>query len=166
MSLPQANARNLRRIMHQQHKTGGALLALATESERSIIDGDTRKLAEIEGRQRALVDQSAAQETGRQEATADLAAKLGMDPDATLSMLVPVLSSTDVIALTTLRAQIVAVQSRTETQNRCNARLLENALGFVKFNLEALTTAALRPARYGVNLARLEAPSFYVDSKA
>ena len=53
-----------------------------------------------------------------------------------------------------------------ESQNQCNARLLENALGIVKFNLESLTTAALRPARYGVNMARLEAPSFYVDSKA
>ena len=28
------------------------------------------------------------------------------------------------------------------------------------------TTAALKPARYGVNMVRLEAPSFYIDSKA
>ena len=163
---PPAFAAALRRIMQQQLTTGRSLLALAEVSEQAIIEGDTRKLEELAPQQRTLMEQQLAQESTRLQTTAELSARLGLERAPTLSMLLPELAPSDAIALATLRTQILATQRRMESQNHCNAQLLENALGFVKFNLEALTTAALRPARYGVNMARLEAPSFYVDSKA
>lgn len=161
-----AFAAALRRIMQQQLTTGRSLLALAEVSEKAIVEGDTHKLEALAPQQRTLIEQQIAQENARQNATAELTAKLGLDETPTLTTLLPELAPADAIALATLRTQILATQRRMDSQNQCNAVLLENALGFVKFNLEALTTAALRPARYGTNVARLEAPSFYVDSKA
>ncbi len=152
--------------MQQQLATGRSLLALAEVSEKAIIEGDTRTLETLVPQQRILLEQQLAQENARQQATAELSAKLGLNQAPTLCTLLPELSPADAVALAALRTQILATQRRMESQNHCNAQLLENALGFVKFNLEALTTAALRPARYGLNMARLEAPSFYVDSKA
>lgn len=151
--------------MQQQLSTGRSLLALAEVSEQAIVDGDIHKLEILAPQQRTLIEQQIAQENARQQATKELSAKLGLDNAPTLTTLLPELSPSDAIALAALRAQILATQRRMETQNQCNAQLLENALGFVKYNLETLTTAALRPARYGVNMARLEAPSFYIDSK-
>jgi len=163
---PPAFAAALRRIMQQQLTTGRSLLALAEVSEKAIVEGDTQRLETLAPQQRMLIEQQIAQENARQQATAELSARLGLEQAPTLTTLLPVLAPADAIALAALRTQILATQRRMESQNQCNAQLLENALGFVKFNLEALTTAALRPAKYGVNMARLEAPSFYVDSKA
>ena len=161
----QAFAAALRRIMQQQLSTGRSLLALAELSEKAIIEGDTRQLEALVPQQRILIEQQLAQENARQQATAELSAKLGLNQAPTLTTLLPELSPGEAIALASLRTQILATQRRMESQNHCNAQLLENALGFVKFNLEALTSAALRPARYGVNMAQLEAPSFYIDSR-
>ena len=163
---PPAFAAALRRIMQQQLTTGRSLLALAEVSEQAIVEGDIRKLETLAPQQRTLIEQQIAQENARQQATTELSARLGLDKAPTLTTLLPELTPADAIALAALRTQILATQRRMESQNQCNAQLLENALGFVKFNLEALTTAALRPARYGTNMARLEAPSFYIDSKA
>lgn len=163
---PPAFAAALRRIMQQQLTTGKTLLALAEVSEKAIVEGDTQKLETLAPQQRILLEQQIAQENARQQAACELSARLGLEQAPTLTTLLPMLAPSDAIALAALRTQILATQRRMESQNQCNAQLLENALGFVKFNLEALTTAALRPAKYGVNMARLEAPSFYVDSKA
>ena len=166
MSRPTAFASTLKRIMQQQLATGRALLALAEDSERAIIAGDTRTLDSIVPQQRTLLEQQSQHENLRLQATAELTARLGMDQEPTLSSLLPLVSPSDAVALAILRTQIMAIHRRMESQNKCNAQLLDNALGFVKFNLEALTTAALKPARYGVNMAQLSAPSFYIDSKA
>ena len=152
--------------MQQQLTTGRALLSVAELSEQALIAGDTDRLSALTPQQRILMDQQAGQETARQQAAADLSAKLGLESESALSAMLPRLAPADAVALATLRAQILATQRRLETQNHCNAQLLENALGFIKFNLEALTKAALKPARYGVNMTRLSAPSFYIDSKA
>ncbi|HLJ55958.1 MAG TPA: flagellar protein FlgN [Chthonomonadaceae bacterium] len=163
---PPAFAAALRRIMQQQLTTGKSLLALAEVSEKAIIEGDTGKLSELVPQQQALLEMQIAQEKARQEAATVLSTRLGLEDSAPLSTLLPELAPADAIALAALRTQILATQRRVESQNDCNRRLLDNALSFVKFNLEALTSAALKPAKYGVNLTRLEAPSFYIDSKA
>ena len=58
-----------------------------------------------------------------------------------------------------MHQQLEIVQAR-------NRRLIDNALEYARFSLELLTEAALQPARYGANLARISAPTFYIDSKA
>lgn len=161
-----ASAAALRRTMLQQLTTGRALVALAEMTERALIAGDPARLETITPQQRALLEQQAAHEAARQQATAELSARCGMTGAPTLTGLLPALSPVDAQALAGLRARILETSRRADSLNRSNARLLENALEFVKFNLQALTSAALKPARYGVNLAQLAAPSFYIDSKA
>ncbi len=62
--------------------------------------------------------------------------------------------------------QVLETQGLLDVVNARNLRLLDNALEYVRFSLEMLTTAALKPARYGTNLAQIAAPTFYIDSKA
>ena len=78
----------------------------------------------------------------------------------------PVLPAREQEPLRRLRLQLIDIHQQLERSNRRNRLLLENALDFVRFSLDALTTAALQPARYGTNLAQIAAPSFYIDSKA
>ena len=69
-------------------------------------------------------------------------------------------------SLRDLRADLLKLHQQLEIVQARNRRLLDNALEFVRFSLETLTTAALQPARYGTNLKRIAAPTFYIDSKA
>ncbi len=166
MSRPTPGAAALRRAMHLQLMTGRALLVLAELSERATIAGDTRALESLEPKQRGLLEQSSAHEFARRMAAAELAVALGLDGAATLKTLLGALLPGEAAQLIALRSQILDVNRRLERINASNARLLRNALGYVQFNLNALTSAALKPAKYGVNLAQISAPSFYVDSKA
>lgn len=152
--------------MQQELTLSKGLLALAERSERAIIDGDIETLDTLEQQQRSLLDQQVALETERQLITAELAKRLKFDRVPTLTELLPALPASEATPLAVLRRQMLATQRRLDTVNKSNARLLENAIEFVKFSLGALTSAALKPARYGVNLARLSTPSFYIDSKA
>lgn len=166
MPRPNSNAAALRRIMQQQLATGKTLITLAEASEQALIEGNTAKLEALAPQQRGLLDTQITQEMVRQQVTRDLSQMLGVERAPTLSALLPALPRTEAMALDTLRQQILETERRMDILNQRNGILLENALGYVKFSLEALTSAALKPARYGVNLARLSAPSFYVDSKA
>jgi flagellar biosynthesis/type III secretory pathway chaperone len=152
--------------MQQQLTTGKSLLALAQVAERAIIAGDTQKLEEIEPSQRILLEQQAEQETARQKVTADIAAALKIDRAPTLSTLLPNLAPSDAEPLAKLRSEILQTQRRMDKINRSNAVLIENALEYIRFSLGAITSAALKPARYGVNMTQLAAPAFYIDSKA
>jgi flagellar biosynthesis/type III secretory pathway chaperone len=156
----------LRRILQQQLSTGRALVALAERCERALIQGDTQMLDTLGPAQRSLLEQQAAQEAVRRQVTAELAGRLGLETVPTLSELQPSLPQSDADALSDLRDQILAAARRMDALNQGNSLLLANALEFVKFSLGALTTAALKPARYGVNFAQIATPSFYVDSKA
>jgi len=152
--------------MQQQLTTGKSLIVLAQLAERAIIAGDTAKLEALEPQQRMLLEQQIQQETARQKLTAEIAALLKIDRAPTLTELLPRLPRSEAEPLALLRTDILKTQRRMEKLNRSNALLLENALEFVRFSLNAITTAALKPARYGVNMARLSAPAFYIDSKA
>jgi flagellar biosynthesis/type III secretory pathway chaperone len=156
----------LRRLMQQQLMTGKSLIALAQHAERAIIAGDIKKLQDLEPQQRMLLDQQIRQESARQKMTSEIAAQLKIDRMPTLLELLPRIPREDAVALASLRSEILKTQRRMDRINRSNAMLLENAMEFVRFSLNAITSAALKPARYGVNMARLSAPAFYIDSKA
>src|SRR5437763_10491979 len=104
---PPAFAAALRRIMQQQLTTGRSLLALAEVSEQAIVEGDTQKLETLGPQQRILLEQQIAQENARQQATAELSARLGLEQAPTLTTLLPVLAPSDAIALAALRTQIL-----------------------------------------------------------
>lgn len=166
--MPQQNgsAATLRRIMQLELTTGRALVALARNAQRALVAGDPGQLDVLQPQQRSLVERQIALEAERQHATASLALRLGLDGVPTLSDLLRLLGPADAAALAALRTQMLQTERTMAALNQSNTELVESALGFVKFSLNALTTAALRPARYGVNMNQLAAPSFYIDSKA
>jgi hypothetical protein len=166
MPRPNASAAALRRIMHQQLTVGKTLVVFAQAAQQAIIDCDVVKLEALAPQQRGLLDQQSAQETARQQITCELSRLLGQDCVPTLSSLLPAFPPAEAKALELLRGQILETERRMQVLNRSSAILLDNALGCVKFGLETLTSAALKPARYGVNLAQLSRPSFYIDSRA
>jgi hypothetical protein len=166
MPRPNASGTALRRIMQHQLSTGKILVALAEAAQQAIIDGDIVRLEELAPRQRGLLDQQIAQERARKQVTTELSHLLGQDCVPTLSSLLPAFPPAEAKALDMLRGQIVETEQQMQTLNRSCAILLDNALDCVKFGLEAITSAALKPARYGVNLAQLSRPSFYIDSRA
>jgi flagellar biosynthesis/type III secretory pathway chaperone len=166
MPRPNVSLVALRRVLQEQLVTGRALVALAEASEQALIEGDALKLEGLASQQRTLLASQMEQETARQQVTRELSSALGQVRVTTMSALLPALPAVDAAPLELLRRRILDTERRMELVNQRNARLLENQLDFVKFSLHALTSAALRPARYGVNLAQLAAPSFYIDSKA
>jgi hypothetical protein len=166
MPATKPGATALRRILQQELLTGRALVALARATESAIIAGDTARLDELAPQQRALLEKQAGLEVERRKAAADMAQKLRLNHVPPLSALLPALAPEDARPLAVLRRQMLETERAMDALNKSNSILLENAIGFVKFNLDALTSAALKPARYGVNLAQIAAPSFYIDSKA
>ncbi len=166
MSKPNTNISGLRRILQQELLLGKQLVALAEEESEVIIRGDVSRLAALEMEQRHCVEEQTGLENARMTATRTLAFALGMERIPTLSGLLPALPARDQDVISQLRVQLLETQGRLDSLNVRNRGLLENALEYVRFSLDALTTATLQPARYGVNLACVAAPAFYIDSKA
>jgi flagellar biosynthesis/type III secretory pathway chaperone len=166
MPRPNFNTAALRRILQQQLGVGKELLALAGTMEQALIAGDVAALEALQPKQRKLLEEQTAQETARQQVTLGVSYALGMDRVPTLAAILSALPPAEAMALETLRRRILETEQEMEIVNTRNGRLLENALDFTKFSLDLLTSAALKPARYGTNLAHLAAPSFYIDSKA
>lgn len=162
-----ANCIRLRRILQQELVLGKQLLALGAEETEVLVAANVARLQEIECEQRKCIDSQRLLETARMTLCRELAIGLCLDRiPKTLAELLPALPTRDQEALAKLRLELLEVHRQLENQNTRNRLLLNNALAFVKFSLNAVTTAVLKPARYGANLVRLSAPSFYIDSKA
>src|SRR5262249_34923624 len=147
----------------EEVQLGKRLLALAEEETEVIIANDLSRLAALKLEQRHCVERQAALEAVRQSATRDLACATGMDQVPTLNSLLATLPVHDQETLSQLRVHLLEIQGRLDLLNARNRQLLENALDYVRFSLDAITTAALQPARYGTNLAQLSTPAFYID---
>ena len=166
MPRPTTSIATLRRILQQELQTGKSLVSLAEEASAIIIAGEAEKRPALEARQRQVLELQRVQEAGRIAATRDLARGLGMERVPTLSELLKALPPQQATALSHLRARLLDTQAQLVQLNARNRLLLDNMLADVRFSLEALTTAALQPARYGTNLTQIAAPAFYIDSKA
>lgn len=166
MPKPTTSLVTLRRILQQELLSGKTLIALAEEAGEAIIAGDAERLPAIEARQKQALEQQRAQETARIAVTRELAWGLEIQRLPSLSELMQALPPREAESLSLLRTQLLETHLRLEKVNSRNRLLLENMLDYVRFSLQALTTAALQPARYGTNLTQVAAPSFYIDSKA
>lgn len=166
MPKPTNNVLTLRRLLQQQLALGQRMVALAEEETEALIQGDVPHLNRTQDELQKCLEQQMMFEKARIAVVRDLGWALGMERIPTFSELLPVLPVREQEALSQLRAQLLEVQARLDLLNRRNRQLLEVALDCTRFNLEMLTDAALRPARYGTNLTRIAAPAFYIDSKA
>ncbi len=160
------NTSTLRRILQQQLAIGKRLETLAVETAEAIVLNDVTRLSAIGAEQRQCVSQQATLEESRMAAARELAWAMGCERVPTLSELLPLLPTREQEPLNRLRLQILETATRLNAQNERNRVLLDNAIDIVRFTLDLVTTTALRPARYGTNLAALAAPTFYIDSKA
>ncbi len=161
-----ANPAALRRILQQELEAGKRLLALSIEETDVLINNNVERLAILQREQQRFLAEHQALEKARVDIVRDLAWMLGMDRVPTLSGLLPALPRHEQAALGKLRAQLLDLQAQIELIHARNRRLIENALDYIQFSLKMLTTAALQPARYGTNIARIANPAFYIDSKA
>ncbi len=156
----------LRRILQQELTLGNRLLDLAQEESDVIVRNDVERLFTLQAQQQQCLGEQQKLEAARTAAARDLAWQAGLERIPPLSGLIAALPTREQESLRDLRADLLKLHQQLEIVQARNRRLLDNALEFVRFSLETLTTAALQPARYGTNLARIAAPTFYIDSKA
>ena len=157
---------DLRRVLQSELKIGQSLLALVDSEAQLLIANNAVALAALEAEQQACMAKQNALGAERQAIVGELAARFAIPVPRTLTDLLAHLDDRDARSLQTLRARLLAVHTTLANRNAQNRCLLDNALDYVRFSLDALTDAALKPARYGTNLAALAAPTFYLDNKA
>jgi hypothetical protein len=156
----------LRRALQQQLALGKRLVSLGEAQTDAIIAANIEQIMALEAEQAQTLLALEPLEQARAHAARELAWSLGFERVPSLSVLLPRLSERDQTALTGLRNQLLEVQRQMERIHARNRNLLEVALDYVQYSLELITSTALKPAAYGINLAHLAAPSFYIDSQA
>lgn len=166
MPKPNPSPAALRRILQQELAIGKRLLGLAQEESEVLIGNDVARLTVLQAEQQQCLLEQQNLEKSRALAARDLAWALGLERVPPLSGLLPSLPAREQTELSGLRAELLACHQQLEIVQARNRRLIDNALEYARFSLELLTNAALQPARYGANLARIAAPTFYIDSKA
>ena len=158
--------RSLRRLLQQELTLGKRLLSLLQEETEVIVKNDITRLSALQAEQQECLKEQTTLENSRVISTRDLAWALGLERVPTLPVLIMALPDREQESLRKLRTELLAVNQQLESMQTRNRSLLENALDYVRFSLDLLTEAALQPARYGANLTRISAPTFYIDSKA
>ena len=166
MPRPNTSPVALRRILQQELALGKRLLNLTQEESDVIARNDVPRLNALQAEQQQCLAEQSALEQARALATRELAWNLGMERPPTLSALIAALPAREQPDLRSLRADLLTLHQQMEIVQARNRRLIDNALEYARFSLDLLTDAALQPARYGTNLARISAPTFYIDSKA
>ena len=156
----------LRRLMQQHLKLGRELIELAGSQTEALVANDIPRLNALEAAQKQCVTQQDTLDLERGVITRELAFALGMERVPSLSEMLPHFPSRERAELEVLRHELQAAHTLLETLKARNLLLLENALEYTNFSIDALTTALLQPARYGANLTHIAAPAFYIDSKA
>jgi hypothetical protein len=161
----------LARALQQDLLLGRKLLGLTEQQAEALRNHEPQQVQELLAAGEIVAAQQL--EAGRQrtEAVRELARALGLKPDGgsslpPLSDLALHLPLPDAHRLLALRTEILAVEERLREAGERNRALIQNALDFVQFSLQALTGAALKPAKYGMNPNALAAPIFYLDHKA
>lgn len=166
MPKPNTTPAALRRLLQEEYQIARRMVELAEQESEAIVANDIVTLNSLERELKLCMDQQAALDQARSVVTRTLAWAAGMDQQPTLLALVPHLPKSEQGALLKLRQQFLETQKHLEMLNARNRLLLENAMEYVRFSLDLLTTAVLQPARYGTNIASISTPTFYVDSKA
>ena len=166
MQKQNASPAALRRLLQQHLKLSRGLIELAERQTEALVAGDAPRLNALEAAQAECVAQQQALDLERNALTRDLAFALGFERVPSLSELLPHFSAREQTEFAALRDELLAAQATLESLKTRNLLLLENALEYVNFSVDVLTTAILQPARYGANLTHIAAPAFYIDSKA
>ncbi len=166
MPRPTTTPTTLRRILQEELQVGKRMIALVEAESAAIVHHNIAQLNALEGELHRCMEQQTALEESRRVVTRELAWSYGEERMLTLAELLPLLPPREQEALKRLRDQLLETEEILQNLNRRNRTLLDHAMEFVRFSLDAITTAVLKPARYGTNLTKLAAPTFYVDSKA
>lgn len=64
-----------------------------------------------------------------------------------------------------IRDEILTLDDKLHRIGLTNRSLLESALDYIRFSLQAIADVALRPAKYGFNPNIQNTPTFYIDQK-
>lgn len=165
MPRPNTNVNTLRRILQQELALGRRMASIAQEETDALVNNNAALVAILEAELRQCTTQHAVLETARANTVRELSWALQMESFPTFGNLLAALPSRESESLEKLKDEILTIQRALEILNSRNRILLDNLLEYVRFSLDAITTAALQPARYGVNLVRIATPAFYVDSR-
>ena len=160
------SAAALRRVMQQHLKLAREMIELARSQTEALVANNTPRLNALEAALKQCVTQQDTLDLERGVVTRELAFSLGMERVPALSELLPHFPTREQAEFAALREELLDAQAILETLKSRNLLLLENALEYTNFSLDALTSALLQPARYGANLTHIAAPAFYIDSKA
>ncbi len=160
-----ANIGTLRRILQQELSLGKRMAALVQEETDALVANNAEVVSIIEAELRACTAQHMLLESARITTIREIFRGLQLESAPTFSNLLAVLPPKDSFSLEKLRADILITQRTLEALNSRNRLLLDNLLEYVRFSLDAITSAALQPARYGSNLVRIATPAFYIDSR-
>ncbi len=165
MPRPNTNISTLRRILQQELALGKRMALITQDETDALVENNAALVATLESELRQCMSQHAVLEACRVNAIRELAWAMQMQTLPTFGNLLAELPAKDSESLEKLRDEIMNTQRVLEILNARNRVLLDNLLEYVRFSLNAITSAALQPARYGSNLVRIATPAFYVDSR-
>jgi hypothetical protein len=161
----------LARSLQQDLLLGRKLLRITEEQAQALRSHAPERVQELLVAGEMVAAQQREAEKQRNEAIRGLTRAVGIQTDSAaplppLSEIALHLPLLDARRLLALRTEILSVEARIREASERNRALIQNALDFVQFSLQAITGAALKPSRYGVNPNALAAPTFYLDHKA
>ncbi len=157
---------NLRRNLQHQLILARKLIRLSQEQTRALVSNDIVQIAVLETTVRESLSQQEGLEETRLQCTLEIAKALGLPPEATLVQVLPKLPPSDQRVLRQQRQEILKAHHELRALKEQNLHLLQNALDYVQFSLEAISSVAFKPSKYGTNLAALSSPSLLLDSRA
>ncbi len=157
---------SLRRILAGQLQASLQLKRLAEDLSQALVAGRPDLISAAQPDQRRWIETQTALEAGRAALAGEIARTLGVPTPGTLLEVLRLLPPVERRDLVTLRRRLLAAQRELVQLSEQNQLLLETALDITQVHLQAITTAVLKPAPYGANLAQIRSASFYIDSRA
>jgi hypothetical protein len=165
----QAQAQALHRALKQQLSLGHKLAECFRGLSESIVGQQVDRVVALVEKCGRIQARELDAEQARRDASASLATAVGINTDeepSSLSQLTRRLPPSDAAPLRAVAREIRAIDAELRENMEQNRNLLQNALEFIEFSLNAITNAALRPSGYGSNRAAAIAPTFYIDRRA
>jgi hypothetical protein len=165
----QAQAQALHRALKQQLSLGHKLAECFRSLSESIVSRNVDQVVALVDECGRIQAKDALAEQARRNASASLAIAVGMKTDEeppSLSQLTRRIPPSDAATLRAVAREIRALDAELRANMEQNRTLLQNALEFIEFSLNAITSAAMQPLGYGANRAVAITPTFYLDQRA
>lgn len=125
------------------------LLQLAEKKTEYLIGNDTARLSAINQEESKMAEQGKQLARVREQYAAELNKALGLSADASLEEAEKYLPEQQALELADIRKKLKETVMKLMLRNGINQKLIENALEYIRFNLELMAGPAPETSVYG-----------------